>query len=725
MNAQRQTSDMQQRPTTHAPVLAPSDDRELIAAILRYINWGLANGQPPRIELAELKPLFAYYYELAGEYPSPEIFGSFLAASASEKTKAQQNSDNQINQANQLVMSRMLLPTQKIEAQPGGDHDQPGGTPITVVAPLPRAERRRAPKTGYDYANSEYGAAAQNILAARPKLARYIAPACERVLSVLLAWRSHPLFLRMNGREGRYTSLGLDRLAREAGLTTKTVKDAIKALQAAQLIETTLAGLELGTEQRVPVPADELLVLKADCQLLTVEQGGGSHGYLNARCWQPNQQKSTSRATSNVFYVLKKDVWNDPVVRALGEFNPFAVAKSFSSTGKNAQQPFQSEKDFEKRTLAVVPTVTNERKGLEKDVAARVKPMKNTRKGLGKSSSAQKRTWERLKRTSRPIPTSFQRTHDMNGFGLNECIKEPSIKPKSGLEQGQEQHEVQQQPQQPKSPEQSVASSTTKRKNYYGQLNPTERITCGLLLNAHTKFVGLQATKGRETIEPIAEVSAIKFAQDYLPLTVTHVIAQTVQMAIEIDRRNPIKNPVGLLLKELQKVEPDAGRAQDVDGEGTQAHNLNRLPSKTELAALLQEAEAYYQENVATPTQARRLGEPVVSEAEGTNGDIRIGTGTGRRVLGGNGASAPGTGSRQSSSYGTAKGSRASTASAATGGSSETPDYSKYRGLRGRDLPPGFLTIISRPNAAAAPAVPSDDQISTDAGGSNGQSQPE
>jgi hypothetical protein len=680
-NAQRQYQQ------SHHISLASDSERK--SALKNAVDWWYANAQKLPGTLAELDFQFAEYKEVFGYYPSPENFGIHLVPTI-EKTNAQQLLNSQ-SQATQGVMTSVLLRTDKIDTQPGGDHAQSGE--ITVVAPLPRAERRRAPKTGYDYANSEYGAAAQTILEARPKLARYIAPACERVLSVLLAWRSHPLFLTMNGREGRYTSLGLDRLAREACLTTKTVKGAIKALQAAQVIETTLAGLELGTEQRVPVPEDELLVLKADCQLLTVEQGGGAHGYLTARCWQPNQQKSTSRATSNVFYVLKKDVWADPAVRGLAEFNPFAAVKSFSSTGKNAQQ---GKKDVPERTLAVVPTVTDARKGLEKDVVARFKNMKNTRKGREKSSSTQKRTLERLKRTSRPIPTSFQRTHVYGMNVLNEYIEQP-VKPKS-MEQGQERNKEQHQQPVPVAQQPVV---TSKRKTWSSQLNETELKSYGLLLNAHTKFAGLKPSEGSDTIKPMDEAVAIQIAQDFLPSTVFHVISKTVEMAIDFERRNPVQNPIGLLRNQFKKRTPDAG----------QSVNLN-APSKEEL---LKQAEAYYQENAsATATETvRRLGTAV---AEGTND---YGSGTGRRFVAGNGTYQRADGSqstRASGAYdgrrsGSSTANQAATPATATGTGTGT-GTGKPRSKFERE-PSSRVRIIS---PAPAPAAPSDSDGNGDVG---------
>lgn len=378
---------------------------QLLLVVRRIMDYWFANGLVPTtyISPSQLKRLVDDYQAEFGEWPDPVLFSVAVNPNANVNAKSLNapnpnaiTSTAPIDQkdkqtANQQIMTRVLLATEKVEYSSDADADA-YISQLAVASPSPLSAAQaptsksntttstgklKIKKTGYDYLQSEYGEAARAILAGRPGLGRYleINGGAEKVLSIVLAWCNHVLFREMGDRQGRYMSLGLDRFSREAGLTTRNVQVALKALQQAQLIETTLAGLELGqTEQtrRIPVPADELFALKADCLALSAEQGGGATGYLSPRCWQfhntntNSDQPSKSKATSNVFYILKKDVWESPLIRELRPFNPFsasarqylsASAASLPSKGKGraegvAGQAEAREKDEAKGEIS-------------------------------------------------------------------------------------------------------------------------------------------------------------------------------------------------------------------------------------------------------------------------------------------------------------------------------------------------------------------------------------
>jgi len=176
--------------------------------------------------------------------------------------------------------------------------------PVLLRQSAPTATRA----TGYNYQESLYRRAAEQLLERVAGVSPWLREGCAKTLTVVLAWCNHPLFLAMGGG---WMTLGSKRFCRELGVKNELLQVYIAELQRLGLV---MPGFARERESSLYpevhlITAEVYATLKGHLSSLPARQGGGPGGYLNPRAVQ----------SGNTFYKLKEGI----VSPILPEFNPF------------------------------------------------------------------------------------------------------------------------------------------------------------------------------------------------------------------------------------------------------------------------------------------------------------------------------------------------------------------------------------------------------------------
>ncbi len=262
-----------------------------------------ASGQG--LNRGELLALLADWYELAGEWLRPPEFA--MPANYQGSGQAQ-GPDRQMfpTDPRQLTTANRLNVLDPWES-PRHDYQPPmPGVARPVLLPQRPPETVRA--TGFDYNESVYRRAAEQLLGEATEVSPWLREGIAKTLAVMLAWCNHPLFMAMGGR---WMTLGSKRFCRELGVKNDLLQVYIAELQRLGLL---IPGFARQKESSLYpqvhfITPEDYAKLKGHLASLPVRYGGGPGGYLNSRAVQ----------MGSTFYKLKEGV----VCPILPVFNPF------------------------------------------------------------------------------------------------------------------------------------------------------------------------------------------------------------------------------------------------------------------------------------------------------------------------------------------------------------------------------------------------------------------